>query len=77
LFVVLEYYKSLKSKGGTIAQLCTRASDTFGPTGGILVTRQFFASGIHAPVSQLGELQTHAEVGVLTLRIVQQVRVQT
>jgi hypothetical protein len=77
MFVVLEYYKQFKSKGGTIEQLCTQASGTFGPICGILVTRQFFASGIHAPVSQLGELQTHAEVCVLTLRIVQQVRVQT
>jgi len=77
MFVVLKYYKQFKSKGGTIEQLCTQASDTVGPTCGILVTHQFFASGIHAPVSQLGGLQTHVAGGVLVLRIVQQVRVQT
>jgi hypothetical protein len=77
MLVALEYYKQFKSKGGTIEQLCTQASDTVGPTGDILVTHQFFASGIHAPVSQLDELQTHAEVCVLALHIVQQVRVQT
>jgi hypothetical protein len=77
MFVVLKYYKHFTNKGGTIEQLCTQASDTFGPTGGTLVTHQFFASGIHAPVSQPDEPQTRAEVCVLVLRIVQQVRVQT
>jgi hypothetical protein len=77
MFVVLKYYKQFKSKGGTIEQLCTQASDTVGPTGDTLVTHQFFASGIHAPVSQLDELRTHAEVCVLALRILRQVRVQT